>query len=330
MEEVVRQQDHEAMTMEKDSGSAPRGVPARPIEERQLEPDMIRLQRAAARSHQLGQRLEAVRVTASVLLALAGIITTLLDHGRTAVTILGAAWFLASAFLLRRASLASARRGALLQEMFDTELFYLPWRPAVAGDRVADADASKLARSLHLGSGKAQRIDAGWYDPTAGVQHPYDVLIAQEQNLGWDARLRRLYANLVVGLAVVWTAAGFIAGMVIANSTVLEVIVSFFVPCLAVYQLAAEIWYGQRQVADERERLRRMVTAELQNAKCGTIPKPEWNRLRNMAREIQDGILRTRFDAARVPEWLYRTQRTNDERDFAETTEAHRIRLQST
>jgi hypothetical protein len=330
MEEVVRRQDHKTMTIENNSASAPRGVPARAIEERQLEPDMIRLQRAAARSHQLGQRLEAIRVTASVLLAVAGIVTTLLDQGRTAVTILGAVWFLASVFLLRRASVTSARQGALLQEMFDTELFYLPWRSAVAGVRVADADVSRLARSLRQGSGKAQRIDAGWYDPTAGVHHPYDVLIAQEQNLGWDARLRRLYANLVLALAVLWTLAGLVAGMVIANSTIVEVIVSFFVPSLAVYQLAAEIWYGQRQVADERERLRCMVTTELQNAQPGTISEPEWSRLHNVAREIQDGILRTRFDAARVPEWLYKTQRTNDEHDFGETAEAHRLRLKST
>jgi hypothetical protein len=161
------------------------------------------------------------------------------------------------------------------------------------------------------------------------VHHPYDVLIAQEQNLAWDVRLRRLYANLVIALAGLWTAAGLVAGMVIAHSTVVEVIISFFVPSLAAYQLAAEIRHGQRGVANERERLRKMVTTELHNGQPGAIPEPEWNRLRNVAREIQDGILRTRFDAARVPEWLYKSQRTNDEEDFAETAETHRIRLQS-
>ena len=58
MEEAVGGQDHTTMTSAENSASAPRGVPPQPIEERQLEPDILRLQRAAARSHQRGQRLD--------------------------------------------------------------------------------------------------------------------------------------------------------------------------------------------------------------------------------------------------------------------------------
>ena len=145
---------------------------------------MVRLQRAAAASHQRGQLIEAVRVTAAVALAVAGIIVTLAGHGRSAVSITGAAWFAVSAFFLRRAAASTTRQGALLQEMFDTELFYLPWRPTVAGDQVPEPDIAQLTRRLRPGCKKDQRILAGWYDPTDGVHHPYDVLIAQEQNLG--------------------------------------------------------------------------------------------------------------------------------------------------
>src|SRR5689334_24991634 len=98
--------------------TAPRGIPGRPIHERQLDQDMVRLQRAAAASHQRGQLIEAVRVNAAILLAAAGIVVTLAGHGRTAVTITGAAWFIMSAFFLRHAAAATARQGALLQEMF--------------------------------------------------------------------------------------------------------------------------------------------------------------------------------------------------------------------
>ena len=159
---------------------------------------MVRLQRAAAASHQRGQLIEAIRVDAAVALAVAGIVVTLVGHGRTTVSIIGAAWFVVSAFFLRHAATSTARQGALLQEMFDTELFYLPWRSTVAGDEVPEPDVAQLARRLQPGCKKDQRILAGWYDPTGGVHHPYDVLIAQEQNLGWDARLRRRYATLIV------------------------------------------------------------------------------------------------------------------------------------
>jgi hypothetical protein len=311
------------------TAAPPRGIPARPIHERQLEPDMVRLQRAAAASHQRGQLIDAIRVTAAIILAAAGIIVTLAGHGRTAVSITGAAWFVVSAFFLRRAAASTARQGALLQEMFDTRLFYLPWRSTVAGEQISEPDIAQLARRLQVGGRKDQRILVGWYDPTGGVHHPYDVLIAQEQNLGWDARLRRRYATLVLAVAVTWSGLGLIAGMLIAGATIVSILLSFFIPSLAIYQIALEIWTGQQRVATERQRLSQAVTTELRNGRPGNISNTEWRRLREATRDIQDGILRTRLDVSRVPEWFYRRYRNRDELDFADTAEGHRSRLSS-
>jgi SMODS-associating 4TM effector domain len=306
---------------------APRGVPATPIHERQLAPRMVRLQRAAAASHQRGQLVESIRAGAAVLLAAAGVVVTLTGHGRPAMSITGAAWFLVSAFLLKRAAGATARQGALIQEMFDTELFYLPWRSTVAGEPVSEPDVHHLARRLRHGGAKDQRITAGWYDSTNGIYHPYDVLIAQEQNLGWDARLRRRYASLILATVVIWSGLGLVAGIVIANATVLNTLLSFFIPSLAAYQVALEIWAGQQRIAAERQRLLNTVATELRNAQPGPVSGPEWHRVREIARDIQDGILRTRLDSIRVPEWFYRHYRNRDELDFADTAEGHRSRL---
>lgn len=305
----------------------PRGVPERPIHERQLDADMLRLQRAAAASHQRGQLMEAIRVNAAVVLATTGIVVTLAGHGRSVVAIIGAAWFIVSAFLLRRAATSTARQGALLQEMFDTSLFGLPWRPTVVGDPVSEPDVYQLARRLPSGCAKEQRILAGWYDPTGGVHHPYDVLIAQEQNLGWDARLRCRYAALILAVALAWSGLGLVAGMLIANATIISTLLSFFIPSLAIYQIALEIWTGQQRVAAERQRLTHTVTAELRRACPGAISDAERSRVRKVARDIQDGILRTRLDVSRVPEWFYKHYRNRDELDFADTAEGHRKRL---
>lgn len=304
-----------------------RGVPQRSIHERQLDDDMRRLQRSASASHQRGQLLEATRVVAAAVLAIAGVLVTLLDHGRPAVSIIGFFWFLFSAFLLKRLASTAARQGALLQEMFDTSLFQLPWRSTVAGDPIPEPDVYRLARKLRPGSRKDQRITAGWYDSTADVHHPYDILIAQEQNLAWDARLRRRYSYLVVASAILWTGIGLAAGLVVANATLPDTLLSFFVPSLSAYQIAIEIWAGQQRVADERERLAKVVNSELHNGCPGPIPDTEWHRLRDVARDVQDGILRTRLDTTRVPEWFYTRFREGDGRDFADTAEGHRLRL---
>jgi len=305
----------------------PRGVPTRAIHERQLDPNMIQLQRAAAASHHRGQRVEAARVAAALMLAVGGVIVTLTGHGRTAWAIAGFVWFLVSAIPLRQLAVSTARQGALLQEMFDTALFYLPWRSTVAGDPVTDPDVARLARMLKHGSAKDQRILSGWYDPTGGVHHPYDVFIAQEQNLAWDARLRCRYGYLVLASAILWTSIGVLAGITIPRTTMAETVLSFFVPSLAAYQLALEIWQGQQRVAAERERLATIVATELRNAHAGPISDAERQRLRAIARDVQDGILRTRLDVSRVPERFYKWHRNNDERDFADTAEGHRRRL---
>jgi SMODS-associating 4TM effector domain len=111
------------------------------------------------------------------------------------------------------------------------------------------------------------------------------------------------------------------------DATIPQAVASFYAPSLAALQLAAEVCSGQRRVAGERERLSKIVLAELRNGKPGPITAKERDRLRAVARDIQDGIYRTRVDVARVPEWFYRLQRDADERDFADTAEGHRARL---
>jgi hypothetical protein len=311
------------MSLSTDPGGV-RGIPPRAIHERQLDDAMLLLQRAAAASHQRGQFLEAVRVTAAVALAGAGVLVTLIGHGRTPVSIVGFFWFVVSAFLLKDLAGNTARQGALLQEMFDTALFHLPWRATTAGDPIPQPDVRRLARKLPRGGAKDKRITDGWYDPTTNV---HDVFIAQEQNLAWDARLRRRYSHLIATTTILWTAIGLVAGLAVADATLLDTVLSFFVPSLAAYQISYEIWSGQRKVADERDRLAKIVNAELHNGRPGPIPDDEWHRLRNVARNVQDGILRTRLDITRVPEWFYKRFRDDDERDFGDTAEGHRVRL---
>lgn len=307
--------------------TVPQGVPSPTINERQLDDDMLRLQRAMSASHRRGQRIEALRASVSVALALAGITVTLVGHGRTAVSILGAVWLVISAIPLRTTAESTARQGALLQEMFDTALFHIQWRSTAVGDCVPEPDVSRLARKLKSGSVRDKRIGNGWYKRTDGVHYPLDVLITQEQNLAWDARLRRRYARWVLAVAVIWSLLGLLAGMIFADATVTEILLSFFIPSSAAYQLSFDIWRGQRRIATERERLNKILTDELRRAIPGPINNTERSRIHDVARDIQDGIFRTRCDVSRVPEWYYRLHRNDDECDFADTAEGHRMRL---
>ena len=260
----------------------------------------------------------------SLVLALVGVALTAAGEGVVPMGVAGLAWLLVSAGL-RLVSNHSAKTAALIQEQFDTTLFYLPWRDEVAGEQVPDHDIAQLENRVKRGGVADRRITAGWYDPTDGLHHPLDVLVSQEQNLAWDSRLRRRYARTVLGVAIVWTLIGI--GLCLGSDAVIDPLTTFFVPSLGAYGLAGEIWNSQIDIASERERLAKDVRRELHNAASGPISVAESRRLRGFARNVQDGILRTRLSASRVPEWFYKRFRTSDEADFASAAEQHRRRL---
>ena len=186
-------------------------APRPSISQRQNDPDMLDLLRAAFASHTRGQRLETARVMVSLVLAAMGFVAAFVDAAATPVAIAGAAWaiiYTAGIFPWER---AEARRGAVIQEMFDTELFGLPWNQTAAGPKFPPHEISKLARKFTPGRGRGDRL-RNWYVDTNGVPQPYDIFICQEQNLGWDARLRRRWAATLLTLVIAWTLLGLLIG----------------------------------------------------------------------------------------------------------------------
>jgi hypothetical protein len=74
----------------------------------------------------------------------------------------------------------------------------------------------------------------------------------------------------VLAAALTWSGLGLIAGMLIANATIISTLLSFFIPSLAIYQIALETWTGQQRVATERQRLNQAATT---NSELGSLDR---------------------------------------------------------
>lgn len=299
-----------------------------PISQRQNDHDMVELLRAAFTSHTRGQRLEAARVATSLVLAATGIVAVFVDQAATAVAIAGAVWavlYSAGIFPWER---AEARRGAVIQEMFDTELYGLAWNQTAAGAKFPPHEISKLARGFSPSRGRGGRL-RDWYVDTGGVAQPYDIFICQEQNLGWDARLRRRWAAALLALVIAWALLGLLTGY-IARLTVPETLLRWYLPAAVALLLGIDGYKTHRAVAAERERIIPVLQAEIDAAQQPPLPQEEVQRLLKTAREIQDVIFATRQEAARVPQWFYARFRDNDERDFQANADKLRGRLPET
>lgn len=303
-------------------------APARPpISQRQNDPDMLHLLRAASASHVRGQRVEAVRLTVSLVLAAAGLVAAFVDATATPIAVAGAAWAIAYVTGVNPWAKNEARRGAIVQEMFDVDLFGLPWNQTAAGERLPPHAINELVRKFTPSRGRGDWL-RDWYVDTNGVPQPYDVFICQEQNLGWDARLRRRWSWVLLGSVIAWTVLGVLVGY-LADLTVAETVIRWYLPAAAALLLGVDTYRTQRDIAAERERIIPVICTEIDRAQPPPLPPAEQQRLYQTAREVQDVILATRKQAVRVPQWFYARFRQADEQDFQTNANELRGRLRS-
>lgn len=288
-------------------------LPRTPISQRQNESDMLNLLKASTAAHVRQQRLETGRVTVSLALAAASVVAAFASVTADVITVVGGAWALAYTVLVSPLAKGQARRSAVIQEMFDTHLFGLPWNTTLAGDRLRPDEISQLVRGFNPRRGRGDRL-RDWYVDTSGVPQPYDIFVCQQQNLAWDARLRRRWGWVLLTAVVVWVVLGLIIGYA-ASLTIPELFLRWYVPSLAALIYGIESYKNQYDIATERERVMGLVQAQVDNAK-GPSSTDEHARLVAKAREIQDVVFVTRKQVARVPDWFYARFRERDENDF--------------
>ncbi|WFE38631.1 S-4TM family putative pore-forming effector [Micromonospora sp. WMMD998] len=278
---------------------------------RQTEPPMMSMLRAMTVCHTRAQRLDALRILVSMAIAGAGATVAFTGMSATGVTALGALWAVINALGLASWSRGQLRRAATIQEMFDVNLFGLPWNEVAAGERLTAPEISRRDRAFR----GTERYLRDYYE-IPELPAPYDVLACQQQSLGWGARLRRRYARAVLAVVAAWAATGVVYG-VLADLTVAHLLLAWFVPSLGALLLGVEIYRGQRDVAVERDHAMTIVQRHINSA--ARDPSAPVGDLLTVARQVQDLLFRTRCTQPRVPNWFFRRFHAADRVDFQST-----------
>jgi hypothetical protein len=294
---------------------APTSIPAR-----QNEPALLALLRAMSVSHHRAQRLDLLRTAAAVILAGAGLVAVFQAAIATPVTVLGAAWAALYSLGLASWNRHELHRAATLQEMFDVQLFGLPWNPVIAGEPLAPQEVSNLQRRYR---GRDNLVRDYYEIPD--LPAPYDILACQQQNLGWGARIRRRYARVVLAGICGWSALGLVVGAA-ARLDVTELLLRWYIPSLAILLVGLEVYRGQREVADERERALATLRDLVARSVAGSPAQPADTGLLQFARQLQDLIFQGRRRHSRVPDWFFLRYRHSDRTDFqAAMAELHAL-----
>ncbi len=283
---------------------------ARPLAERENQPNLVRLLRAAAVSHRRAQRLDVAQIGVSVFVAALGLVAAFASAAETPVAILGGLWAVAYSSGLAAWGENELRRAALLQEMFDVQAFELPWNEVAAGVPLEAHEVSRLSQQCRI----PDELFRDYY-LVPPVPRPYDVLGCQQQNLGWAARVRRRYARALLTVAGIWSGAGLLVGW-LGGLNVPELLLRWYLPSLGALLLAVDTYRAQRDAAAERERVLSLMN-ECMNDTARRAASETAEPLLTLAREVQDVIFKARSEHSRVPNLFFRWFRDRDRTDFA-------------
>jgi hypothetical protein len=269
----------------------------------------LALLKAIAVTHRHAQRAQAISLAMSAVVASLSLLTQQVSATTSAVVVTGVLWAVFYAVVVVPWSGRYLELSATLQEMFDVELYGMPWNLIAIGNPVPEDEVSRLSRRF---TGDEARLHD--YYLVADVPEPYDVLFCLEQNLAWGSRVRRRYADLLVALVTLWFVASVVAGIA-SGVTVAGLVSNWFIPSLGLLLLCLDIYRAQVSITRERDRVLAVLRVATGDDP-GTPAIPAGPAATEFARRVQDALFELRRRQPRVPTWFFRRFHDSDMADF--------------
>jgi hypothetical protein len=292
----------------------PEGRSAR-ITQRQDNPEHLQRLLAYSRYYQVAHRWRRARALGTFVLAAIGPVISLFVPATTdLVAAISAGWLVLGRTLLTWMEQRSTLDAVRAQELYDTNLFHLPWNAALAGRRPSPDDVIAAAR--HITDDTEYR---NWYSIELGdTAWPADVLLCQRQSMVWSRQDHRAYSCTILVAGVSW----FVLGVTIAlvrDLSLADYLVKIFLPSAPAFLDSVELARLHWQHAASRQQTEHKID-DLWQAYCA---QPATLTVID-CREIQDSAYLLRRDGPRVPQRFYMLRRTSSEANTKAGAEALR------
>lgn len=286
------------------------------ITTRQARVENKLLLRARDRNYRAAKLTQGIVVAMSVVLPVIGVLVGP-SHPEVQpyVALTGLVLLVLETALIDRVQKDRIKRGAKLQEQFDTDVFELPWNNFVAGAHVEPEDVRALS-AKPLSEIREGHFE-NWYEPCVS-QLPLHLarLVCQRTNISYDARLRRKYGGMLLLLTLLFGVGLSFAGLAMGLKFS-DLVMALLVPFMPVLTWAL------------KERLQHSNTAtSLTN--LGAEWDKIWTRALDGAgeaevtsdsRQLQDAIYQHRERSPLVFDWVYYRLRAANEDEAHHATE---------
>jgi hypothetical protein len=235
---------------------------------------------------------------------LAGPILTLFLAGSGEfVAAISAGWLVLGRTLLIWMEQRTTLEAARVQELYDTQLFHLPWNTALVGRPPSPDDIAAAAR--HISDDTPYRR---WYSIDLGdTPWPADVLLCQRQSTIWSRQDHRVYGTTVLIAGVMW----FLVGLIVAlarDLSLADYLIKIFLPSAPAFLDALDLARQHWHHASARQQLENKID-DLWKAYAS---RPASLSLTD-CREIQDSAYLLRRNGPRVPTFIYKLRKPTSE-----------------
>jgi hypothetical protein len=277
-----------------------------PISARQNSDESMELLRADTWYYLRAKRWHALKVTGTLVLALAAPLVLFGEPGwGDWLGALAGAWVLAGRTVLSWLDERHVHRAVTIQEEFDVDLFDLDWNEGLAGPKAAPEDIHDAARRIH--KDKQLKKLRHWYADTDSAPWPLNVVLCQRSSAVWGRRNHFWYAYLVLSLGIAW----FIAGLVmasVAHASLTGYLVTVFLPSQPAFLDTVDLFRGHFRLAKAKEALENQTTVMWNKGvhSPGSVTEQD-------CREVQDQAYRLRRSGMQVPQLVYQLRRKQDE-----------------
>jgi len=281
------------------------------------DPQLSRLAAASA-VYGRGKQILGLQIALTVLGGFVSSITAaVLPQSKVWVVFYSFVVALLDGVVLEKLQLESRKKGARIQELFDCELFSIPWRNLVSGDQPTreflTEEADKYKR-------KHRDLTSlrNWYSPSVSrLPLPLGRLICQRTNAWWDAGLRKRYTSLLTTL--LWGLCIFAFALALHRGMTLDK----FVLTVVAPVTPAALW-GVREIRKhssatlELEHLQGQIDKQWQSALDGTLAGDDLVRA---SISIQEQLFYFRSKNPFVFNWVYRLLRSRQENTMHQIAE---------
>jgi hypothetical protein len=208
-------------------------------------------------------------------------------------------------FFLRKVENDYRKQGAIIQELFDTELFMLPWNGIVVGDKPDEENVYAYSQKYKSKNKNLDNLNNWYSNEVSNLNISQACAVCQRTNVWWDVSLRTRLLISLISFIFLLTFLIFI--FLCKNS---ENLFLFIASLLPFYETLLDYAKSQFSSIDKIKKLKTHIEKVLDKIIARSIDDVS---LKTDLRIIQDEIFRHRATCLFVPDFFYKFFRNKQE-----------------